>query len=88
MKANAPFYAGTPEEYFVPHPSAPKEINIDVLLTCLDRSQAILMLLQADGETPEGFSLNHGLILSALGAIDGLLEQAKKVVLHGHGRAA
>ena len=74
--------AGTPEEYFQPHPNPEKDIPIDALLFALSRAQAVLALIQCDGSEENRFMLNHSMIIEALWCVEGLLEQSEAMVRH------
>lgn len=74
--APVPIVPGTPEALFIVHPGADRHGDRDVLSCCVLRAQSIIALLQADGEEDD-FSLNHTMVMNALWAVDGLLDQMR-----------
>jgi hypothetical protein len=74
----APRMPTTPEEIFLVHPGV-KPGNTDVLLCCIDRAQSIMTLLRSAGEEDES-SLKHSIIINALWAIDGILDQMSMTI--------
>lgn len=81
MNINPPA-AATPEDFFrQPLPNAPRDLPTDALLSALDRANAILNLLQGDGQyLHEGFHLNHADIMHSLDAVQGLIVGARRMV--------
>lgn len=71
------------EEYFIPDPNQPNQLNIGVLNTVLNRALATVKLLEGDGDEIDiGFRSQHEVVLSALSQIRGDIEQASAVVMH------
>lgn len=76
-------HAGSPEDYFLIPPQAPKEINADVLLGVLARARAVLLFIEVAGQDLEaGFRINQGAVMEALGSVGGLIEQAQMIARH------
>jgi len=78
-------YIGFPEDFFKIPIHQENDLNIDVLLTLLNRSSAIINLLESSGEDlTSGFSINHEDVLFAIGSINGMLQQADEMVRHAN----
>ncbi|MBL3589172.1 MAG: hypothetical protein JMN24_05160 [gamma proteobacterium endosymbiont of Lamellibrachia anaximandri] len=76
-------HAGSPEDYFLIPPQAPKEINADVLLATLARARAVLMFIETAGQDlEEGFHVHPVTLMEALGCVGGLIEQAQMIARH------
>lgn len=77
--APLPFMPDTPEAGFIPDPRLyQQELSVDAVLCACGRMQALLVLLQADGQDmKQGFTVSHEILINALWLLDGQVEQLR-----------
>ena len=82
----APALPGTPEELFIVHPGYPRDVRAlpyDALQCAVARAQAVLAFMERDAQdTEQGFTLSPDLVANGLWALDGLLDQMRKILDH------
>lgn len=69
----------TPEDGFIPDPHlSGKELSVDAVLCLAGRMDALLVLLQSDGQDPvQGFRAAHEHVLNVLWTLQGQVSQLR-----------
>lgn len=77
--APLPFMPDTPEAGFVPDPRLyGEELSVDAVLCACSRMQAVLLLLQVNGQDmKQGFTVSHEILIDALWLLEGQVEQLR-----------